>query len=80
MSGVYIPKKRQAPFIPRPPSPDWAGIINHLLRKGCRKVGIVAACDLSREKIYGILNGRYEPTYSEAMRLMALRDHPELKQ
>lgn len=76
MTG-YVRKTLPVPIMSAPTTPDWADIVMHLIRHRCTKLRIATACGMTREKIYSILRGCYEPTFSEGHRLLALCDYVE---
>lgn len=57
--GAYIRKTKRAPRVYKDlEEPDWAALVNELVRHGYSKLSIATACNCSREWIYAMMKGR----------------------
>lgn len=72
MPRQYVRKFRVVPRVVPTNYQDWPAVVLAIVRARVSKARIAASCGLSREKLYSLLSGRYEPTWSEGHALIAL--------
>ena len=79
-TAPYVRKLKSAPRIDPVEIPDFPAIAWEMVKAGYPKMQIALQADITREKLYSLLKGRYEPTYREGSMLLKLNQVIKEKQ
>ena len=71
-SNSYVRKKFKPLLAELPKEPDWPSVMMGMVRLGVPKAHVAQQCNLTREKLYSILSGKYKPNWMEGQRILAL--------
>lgn len=66
-------RKLKEPSLPGVVSPNWTQIVEHLrFREGYSMAGLARACQCSRQQLYTVLEGSWEPNWLTGASLLAI--------
>lgn len=69
---AYIHKKARMPELPEIMEPDWDLILLELLRRGFRIMAIAKHCEMARETVRNLIDGRSNPQWYSGQKLLQL--------
>ncbi len=69
----YERKTLSVPRLEKVEEPDWGELIQDLIRKGFSKTGIARECEITRERLYGMLESGGKPNWKQGQFLLAMK-------